>query len=211
MALAGLGLIFIPRASASAGSTTSPKAKGLQVLAFNDESGSHALADQRKGFGVLDALVDEVLPPNSNVRLYEFDTKLRLFYDGVPSKSQDLWAPEDRMTAERDSKTGGTWASTALDEATRIARSTHGTVLAILLWDGGHDGPAQYLTASLNEAAKQKNLIVWVCGAKTEQGLYAKAKRDFEGTLPKACVTGPSDAQTGLSYVSETIRKEVSR
>lgn len=198
-ALCAAGLLFgWTRAEASASK--------LQVAIFNDESRSRETTDQRKGFGIVDALVDDVLPSGIKIRLYEFDRELRLFYDGTPAKSQELWQAEDRMTATRDAKQPGTYVSVAIEEAVRLAKASDGRVVALILWDGGHDGPRQLLERALAEAAQQPNLSIWVCGAKTLNGLYSQAKADFEGRLPHAKVTGPNDAKAGLDWISDEIR-----
>ncbi len=201
-ALAVLGLIAWTRGAAGT---------PISLLVAADVSMSQSPAERRSYCNVLDAVVEEAMPPGSGLTLWSFDSRAGKLYTGHPRTPSELYQVQDAIMEYSSRNTGTSPASTLPEIILSAKRSaSHGEPVAVLLlWDAEDERPMETIKLVKELADIDTLKAVWVVGVPTEDTTArSRVERQLSALGERLIVTNRFDTGEGLSQFRTRVRQQ---
>jgi hypothetical protein len=170
--------------------------------------------ERRRLCGILDLLVERVLPAHSRVVVWSFDVQARKVYAGRPQGARELWPVVDRMViAAHAARQPGTYPALVLQESLREAYQTaaHAEPIGILILSDGEDADMASTRKLVRELAQLNNLkAVWVLGVAldSDQDLRRQVESTYAPLGDRLIVSGPFDRTYGFAEFQHKLTEE---
>jgi hypothetical protein len=217
----------LPQAASKSGAQGKNTAEPEQrVFGGVDTSGSMAVAERRRAFGMLSLLLDQGLRPDPRLTIFTYDERVRLLLDNPVASSDELQVVEDEICGGRPEleslpvveTTRTTYPARVLTAILkRISSAPHPTEdILVLCTDGEDEEPAQ-TRAVVAELAKRKEIkLVWIVGVavgrdlETYRGtdLYAQVRETYAPFGSRLVVTSRLGLEAGLSEAKRVLEGE---
>jgi hypothetical protein len=192
------------------------------VLVDVDVSGSQTDEKLRQDFGVLDEVVAKVLPRGSRLAMWSYDYDAERYYDGRPSRPQDLRLAEKDMLDDRrrlrkqhplaPNCKCQTRLSRALKESFELLQrqDADGVPSTLILLTDGEVADRHTAHGLANQLAALKHLkAVWVVGVMpgTLENLPRQVHHIFGSVGERLIVSERHDRLDGLQDFKKLVRE----
>jgi hypothetical protein len=183
------------------------------LLVNLDVSQSQTPKERKALCGVLEHLVDNILPGGTRIVIWTFARCAFKEYDARPRKSRELWNWEENIRAQQGI---GTYPDRVLQDNLREVqcgiRSGEPTAV-VLLWDGDDANP-KGTKRRAEELAKLPGLkAIWVVNVPLDsrQDLRSQVEHTFASMGDRLVVSGPYDRAEGFKRFKSLLQRKDER
>lgn len=180
------------------------------LLVGADVSMSQTVPDRKSYCNVLDAAMEEAMPPGSKLTLWAFDKRAGKMYEGNPRTPTELAGVEDQVIDYKSTSQGTTPACVLPDmvQAAKESDSRGEPTAAMLLWDAEDMSPAKTKDLAQQLADIPSFKTLWIVGVPTDdKGIARKlVEKEFAPLGGKLIVANRFDMGDGLEQFRSSVR-----